>query len=51
METTVISDTHAMDIIADWMEDFDPVLDNSVPQWVWSLVTLIDDLMDDTGRN
>lgn len=49
MSTT--SDTKAMNMIAQWMEDFDPVLDASVPEWVWSLVSLLDDLIDDTGRD
>jgi hypothetical protein len=45
------SDTSAMNIIAEWMDDNDPVLDASIPNWVWSLVSLLDDLIDDTGRN
>lgn len=46
-----ISDKEAMDIIAKWFEDMDPVLDAGLPNWVWDLLSILDDLIDTTGRN
>ncbi len=46
-----ISDKEAMDEIARWVEDMDPVLDQSLPNWVWDITSLLDDLIDETGRN
>lgn len=51
MNEAVVSDKTAMDVLTKWIEDQDPVLDGDLPNWVWDLVTLVDDLIDDTGRN
>lgn len=45
------SDKEAMNEVADWMEKFDPNLTGDIPNWVWDLVSLLDDLIDETGRN
>lgn len=48
--TRIMSDKQAMDALAYWMDENDPTLDGYVPEWVWDLVTLIDELVDETGR-
>lgn len=45
-----LRDTQAMNEIAKWMDDMDPTLDGTCPDWVWSLVSLLDDLIEETGR-
>ncbi len=45
-----MTDKKAMNLLAAWMEDFDPTLQRDTPEWVWSLVSLIDDLIMETGR-
>lgn len=49
--TSSITDQMAMDEIAQWVDENDPTLDNSIPNWVWDLMGLLDDLIDETGRN
>lgn len=46
-----MTDKQAMDDIAQWMVDVDPTLTGDLPEWVWDLVSLVDDLIDYTGRN
>lgn len=46
-----MSDLQAMDEIADWLEVNDPTLTGDLPNWVWDLVSLVDDLIDMSGRN
>lgn len=45
-----MTDQQALDLLADWMEDFDPTLDDDLPLWVWSLTALLDDVLVETGR-
>jgi hypothetical protein len=45
------SDSSAMEEITGWINDNDPVLTADIPNWVWSLVSLLDDLIEETGRN
>lgn len=47
----VVSDKIAMDVLTKWVEDNDPTLGYGLPNWVFDLVSLIDDLIDDTGRH
>jgi hypothetical protein len=59
LETTIkenrvprsMSDKMAMDEIAVWMEEQDPSLGDGLPNWVWDLVTMIDEMIAETGRN
>ena len=44
------SDKEAMDEITAWMKKADPNLTGDIPNWVWNLVSLLDDLIDDTAR-
>lgn len=46
-----ISDSDAMEEITHWINDNDPTLTGDIPNWVWDLVSLLDDLIDETGRN
>lgn len=46
-----MSDKEAMDDIAQWMVDMDPDLTGDLPNWVWDLVNVLDDLIEETGRN
>lgn len=45
-----MTDTQAMNELAEWLNNNDPSLDESLPNWVWSLTALIDDLLIETGR-
>lgn len=45
-----ISDADALDELAQWFVDEDPVLDGSHPDWIWDLVSLVEELLFDTGR-
>lgn len=45
-----MTDKEAMEELHHWMQDNDPLLDGSYPNWVWDLVSLIDDILDETGR-
>lgn len=45
-----LSDTAAMNELAMWMKKNDPDLTGDLPGWVWNLVSLIDDLVEETGR-
>lgn len=45
-----LSDQAAMNELSEWMERNDPVLDGNLPNWVWDLTALIDDLICETGR-
>jgi hypothetical protein len=46
-----MTDQEAMDDIAQWMIDVDPTLTGNLPDWVWDLVSLLDDVIEYTGRN
>lgn len=46
-----MTDTEAMDQIEQFMVDNDPVLDGTLPNWVWDLTSLIDDMLVETGRS
>ena len=48
--TWKLPDSDALDELEKWMIDNDPILDNSHADWVWELVTLVDELLQDTGR-
>lgn len=50
MNVMNVTDKEAMDELAEWMKDNDPILDGTMPNWVWDLVILVDDLIEDTGR-
>lgn len=50
MERMKLSDEAAMNELARWMKRNDPELTGELPGWVWNLVSLIDDLVDETGR-
>lgn len=45
-----LSDREAMNELAEWFNEEDPVLDDTHPDWVWDLVSLVDDLLRETGR-
>lgn len=45
-----LSDEVAMNELATWMKKNDPDLTGDLPGWVWNLVTLIYDLVEETGR-
>lgn len=45
-----MSDKEAMNDIAQWMIDIDPTLTDDLPGWVWSLVSMVDDKLNNTGR-
>jgi hypothetical protein len=45
-----LSDREAMDELERWSIDNDPTLNGSHPDWVWDLVSLVDELLEETGR-
>lgn len=45
-----LTDKEAMDEIQLWMLEHDPTLTATMPDWVWSLTALIDDVLIETGR-
>lgn len=45
-----LSDEAAMNELARWMKNNDPELTGDMPGWVWNLVSLIDDIVEETGR-
>lgn len=45
-----ITDKQAMDTIAKWMKYENPSLNEHMPNWVWSLTAVIDDMILETGR-
>lgn len=46
-----LSDADAMDELEKWVIDNDPTLDASLPNWVWDLMSLVDDLLMETERS
>lgn len=46
-----MTDDEAMDEIERFMIDHDPTLTPSLPNWVWDLTSLIDDVLIETGRS
>lgn len=46
-----MTDNEAMDEIEKFMIDHDPTLNTSLPNWVWDLTSLIDDVLIETGRS
>lgn len=45
-----MTDNEAMDKLDIWMSDNDPTLDGNLPNWVWDLTSVIDDILCETGR-
>lgn len=50
MEMMIVTDNEAMDELERWIIDNDPVLDGSHPNWVWDLLSVVDDILAETGR-
>ena len=46
-----MTDNEAMDELERWMIDHDPTLNANLPNWVWDLTALVDDILTETGRN
>lgn len=45
-----MTDKEALEELRHWMADNDPTLNGSLPNWVWDLTALIDDILVETGR-
>lgn len=45
-----MSDKEALDILSKWLVDTDPSLTGNLPNWVWSLVDTVEDVLRETGR-